>query len=153
MAKSKKYAVPTFLSGQVSQESYERWLHHKAKAHVKRDRKRGNKAAIGEVYRGAIHQAVILSNGRDVYTGEELDWSLLSKYDNDQSKEHGRRYKHQFALLPTVDHVGDGTGEADFQICSWRTNDAKHDLSMTEFLEVCQAVLEYHGYVISKPRQ
>jgi hypothetical protein len=150
MAKSKKYAVPTFLSGQVSQESYERWLRHKAQAHVKRDRKRGNKTAIGEVYRGAIHQAVIQSNGRDVYTREELDWSLLSKYDNDQSKEHGRRYKHKFALLPTVDHVGDGTGVADFKICGWRTNDAKHDLMLSEFLSVCKAVLRHHDYEVTK---
>ena len=26
------------------------------------------------------------------------------------------------------DHVGDGLGAADFKICAWRTNDAKHDL-------------------------
>lgn len=153
MSPSKKYVLPTFLAGKVSQEVYERWLRRKAQAHVRRDRQRGNNDAIGEKYRDAIHQAVIQSGGRDCYTGEDLDWTLLSQYDNDQSKEHGRRYKHQFALLPTVDHVGDGTGEADFQICSWRTNDAKHDLSMSEFLEVCRAVLEHHDYVVSKPRR
>lgn len=150
---SRKYSLPSFLSGQVSQEVYERWLRRKANVHVKRDRQRGNNAAIGQAYRDSIHQAVIQSGGRDTYTGEELDWSLLSQYDNDQSKGHGRRYKHQFALLPTVDHVGDGSGEADFQICGWRTNDAKHDLSMAEFLAVCQAVLEYHDYVVSKPKE
>ena len=145
----RKYSLPSFLSGQVPQEVYERWLRRKAQAHVKRDRQRGNNAAIGQAYRDSIHQAVIQSGGRDAYTGEELDWSLLSQYDNDQSKEHGRRYKHQFALLPTVDHVGDGTGEADFQICSWRTNDAKHDLKMPEFLDVCRAVLKHHGYDVT----
>jgi hypothetical protein len=150
---SRKYSLPPFLSGQVSQEVYERWLRRKAQAHVKRDKQRGNTVAIGETYRDAIHKAVIESNGLDAYTGEMLDWSLLSQYDNDQSKEHGQNYKYRFAMLPTVDHVGDGKGRADFRICGWRTNDAKLDLSMTEFLEVCQAVLEHHDYVVSKPGQ
>ena len=146
----KKYSLPSFLSVQVPQEVYERWLRHKAQAHVKRDRRRGNKTAIGEAYRVAIHAAVIESYGCDAYTGEKLDWSLLSQYDNDASQEQGRHYKHDFALLPTLDHVGNGTGAADFKICGWRTNDAKHDLEMPEFLAVCQAVLEHHGYVVAK---
>lgn len=150
MQTSKKYNLPLFLSEKISQEDYERWLRRKAQAHVRRDRHRGNNGAIGEKYRDAIHQAVIQSGGRDSYTGEDLDWSLLSQYDNDQSKEHRRRYKHQFALLPTVDHVGDGTEGADFRICSWRTNDAKHDLELPEFLLVCQAVLRHHGYEVTK---
>jgi hypothetical protein len=146
----KKYALPSFLSGQVSQEIYERWLRHKAQAHVKRDRRRGNQTAIGETYRVAIHAAVVESDGRDAYTGEKLDWSLISHYDNNASQEEGRHYKARFALLPTLDHVGDGTGAADFKICSWRTNDAKHDLEMPAFLAVCQVVLEHHGYVVTK---
>lgn len=151
MSPSKKYVLPSFLTGRISQEVYERWLRRKAQAHVRRDRRRGNDGAIGEKYRDAIHQAVIQSGGRDVYTGEDLDWSLLSQYDNDLSKVHGRLYKHQFALLPTLDHVGDGKGAADFRICSWRTNDAKHDLEMPEFIKLCQAVLRHQGYIVGKP--
>ncbi len=149
MPSSRKYALPSFLSGKVTQEGYERWLRRKAQAHVRRDRGRNNSSAIGERYRDAIHEAVIRGGGRDFYTGEELDWSLLSQYDNDQSKDQGRDCKHRFALLPTVDHVGDGTGSADFQICGWRTNDAKHDLTIPEFLKVCRAVLEHHGYTVT----
>jgi len=63
---------------------------------------------------------------------------------------YGRNYKKEFALLPTVDHVGDGTGPLDLKICSWRTNDAKNDLPLSEFISVCQAVLKHHGYVINK---
>ena len=144
----KKYALPAFLADVVSQETYERWLRRKAQAHVRRDRKRGNTTAIGEGYREAIHSAVIESVGRDAYTGEVLDWSLISQYDNDESKENGRHYKRGFALLPTVDHVGDGTGAANFKICGWRTNDAKNDLEVQEFLSVCESVLKHHGYVI-----
>ena len=145
----KKYQIPSFLSGQVTHEIYERWLRRKAQAHVKRDRRRGNETAIGETYRVAIHAAVVESGGLDAYTGEKLDWSLISQYDNDESQEHGRHYKRGFALLPTVDHVGDGMGQADFRICGWRTNDAKSDLEMPEFLAVCQAVLEHHGYIVA----
>ena len=144
----KKYTLPSFLLGIVNQEAYERWLRHKAQAHVRRDRKRGNTIAISESYRKAIHSAVIESAGLDAYTGEVLDWNLISQYDNDKSKENGRHYKRGFASLPTVDHVGDGMGAANFKICGWRTNDAKNDLELSEFLSVCVAVLKYHGYAI-----
>ncbi len=144
----KKYVLPSFLSGMVPQEIYERWLRRKAQAHVRRDRRRGNLEAIGEMYRDAIHSAVIESAGLDAYTGEELDWTLISQYDNDESRENGRHYKRGFALLPTVDHVGDGTGPANFKICGWRTNDAKSDLDLPEFLSVCESVLKHHGYAV-----
>ena len=45
--------------------------------------------------------------------------------------------------MPTVDHVGDGLGEAEFKICAWRTNDAKSDLSYPEFIELCCKVAEH----------
>lgn len=144
----KKYALPSFLSGVVSQDVYERWLRRKAQAHVRRDRRRGNATAVGESYREAIHLAVVESAGRDAYTGETLDWKLISQYDNDESKENGRHYKRGFAFLPTVDHVGDGMGAANFKICGWRTNDAKNDLELSEFLLVCESVLKHHGYAI-----
>lgn len=147
----KKYALPTFLVGEVDQAAYQRWLERKAQAHVRRDRKRGNVTAIGDTYRVAIHAAVVASNGQDAYTGEALDWSLLSRYDNVESAEGGRSYKHGFARLPTVDHVGDGLGSADFKICGWRVNDAKHDLDMPAFLGVCRTVLEHHGFIVTAP--
>jgi hypothetical protein len=146
-----KYQLPSFLKNQVTQEIYNRWLRRKAQDHLRRDRLRGNKSATGETYRDAIHSAVLESNGHDAYTGEELDWKMISKYDNIEAQENGRLYKHDFALLPTVDHVNDGIGAADFEICGWRTNDAKNDLEISEFLKLCQAVLEHHGYTVTKP--
>lgn len=147
MARQRKYELHAFLVGTVTQEQYERWLLHKARAHVKRDRKRGNPSATNAEYKMEIHRAVGESNDRDCYTGEKLDWSLISTYDNKQSKSGGRRYKATFALLPTVDHVSDGLGPADFKICSWRTNDAKHDLTLPEFIELCEKVIRYSGAV------
>jgi hypothetical protein len=46
-------------------------------------------------------------------------------------------HKARFATLPTVDHVGDGLGPADFEICGWRTNDGKCDLSRADFVDLC----------------
>ena len=137
----RKYQIPNFLVGTVDQVGYEKWLQRKAMAHVRRDRGRGNSSATNQEYKMAIHAAVIESEGMDAYTNEKLDWSLLSKYDNEQSKTHGREYKRLFALLPSVDHVNDGLGPADFKICAWRTNDAKNDLPMEEFVALCQRVI------------
>ena len=140
---ARKYQLTDKLKHGIAQNRYERWLQRKAAAHVKRDRKRGNSSATIEEYKVAIHRAVVTSEGRDYYTGEELDWSLVSTYDNDKSKADKRHYKAQFALLPTVDHVGDGLGPADFVICAWRTNDAKNDLCRDEFLALCRRVVEF----------
>lgn len=137
----KLFELPSFLNGLITREAYVRWLQRRAVAHVRRDRKRGNLIALVSEYQRAIHNAVCVSEGKDAYTGEQLDWHLVSTYDNDESKQGQRGYKARFALLPTVDHVGDGTGPADFKICAWRTNDAKGDLSLEEFLALCEKVL------------
>jgi|SRR5712671_3328707 len=140
---SKKYGLPPFLLGKVSQQSYLRWLGRKSRAHVRRDKGRDNTSANNVAYKEAIHRAVLESDGRDYYTGEPLDWSLISQYNNAESKDMRRQYKAKFALLPTIDHVGDGLGAADFKICSWRTNDAKHDLTHDDFVELCRRVVAH----------
>jgi hypothetical protein len=140
--KPRKYLVPDFISA-VTQDIYEKWLHGRAVAHVRRDKNRGNTTASNEAYKIAIHRAVVHSGGRDHYTGEPLDWSLLCQYSNLESEAQGRRYKAKFALLPSVDHVGDGLGEADFKICGWRTNDAKNDLTHDEFVALCRSVVAH----------
>jgi hypothetical protein len=137
----KLFDLPPFLNGIVTREAYVRWLQRKAIAHVKRDRKRGNISASVSEYNRAIHNAVCASGGRDVYTHEQLEWNLISTWDNDESMQGRRIYKAKFALLPTVDHIGDGTGPADFAICAWRTNDAKGDLTLAEFVALCERVL------------
>lgn len=140
----RKYELPDFLRSIVDQKAYDRWLQHKAEAHKKRDRSRGNTTATVAAYKVAIHHAVEHSSGRDAYTGEQLRWDLISKYDNEASKLGKRHYKAGFALLPSVDHVGDGLGEANFKICAWRTNDAKNDLTYADFVELCRLVVQHH---------
>ena len=95
----------------------------------------------------AIHEAVLASDGVDAYTGLPLDWHLISTYDNEKSREQRRTYKKGLGNLPTIDHVDDGLGAPDFKICSWRVNDAKHDLTMSEFVELCQQVLQHQGFI------
>jgi len=139
---SNKYRLPAFLEGIVLQDAYLKWLITKSD-HIRRDRKRGNTTATREEYKIEIHRAVIESNGHDDYTGEKLDWSLLGKYNNDESKTKRRAYKLSLALLPTLDHVGDGVGKPEFKICSFRTNDAKHDLTYADFVMLCRLVIQH----------
>jgi len=150
MKKSLKYQLPDFVSATpLTQAGYQRWLHGRAVAHVKRDKKRGNTTATNETYKVAIHDAVIRSGGVDHYTGEPLNWALVGQYSNVESKAKKRNYKATLALLPSVDHVGDDLGDADFRICSWRTNDAKHDLTHQEFVAPCRRVVEHFERSVS----
>lgn len=147
----RKRQLPAFLVGVVSEELYLRWLLRKARAHVVRDRARGMSAS-GAQYRDAIHAAVLASEGLDHYTGERLDWHLISTYANTESQERRHHYKAGFALLPTVDHVEASASAASFKICAWRTNDAKNDLTVEGFLALCARVLEHAGYRVEPPK-
>jgi hypothetical protein len=139
---ARRYQFPQRLDASVKQSKYDRWLHWRAVAHVKRDRRKGNRTATVQSYKEAIHSAVVGSDGRDPYSGEKLDWSLIGTYTNEGAKHGGREYKARFALLPSVDHVRDGLGPADFMICSWRANDAKSDLSYADFVALCRKVVQ-----------
>jgi hypothetical protein len=135
------FELPPFLGGKVESAVYLRWLQRKARAQVTRDRKRWNRQLSISEYKQSIHSAVLRSRGRDFYTNERLDWSLLSKYDNAKSHAGGSSYKSKFALLPTVDHVGANSRIPNFEICGWRTNDCKNDLSLAELRAFCRKVL------------
>ena len=137
-----KYELPPFLKDKgVTRQVYVRWLRRKAQAHARRDRRRWSQTIRISVYKEAIHQAVVRSKGRDFYTHEELDWSLISKYDNRDSQSKGVEYKKKFALLPTVDHADPESKKTDFQICGWRTNDCKNDLTLAELRSFCETLL------------
>jgi hypothetical protein len=140
----KRYVRPFFLPNAVSEAAYVRWLRRKCTAHVRRDRKRAAHVITGEAYRGKMHDAVVASNGRDHYTGELLDWHLIGTYCNESSKAGRSEYKATMALLPTIDHVLLENGEWDVVVCAWRTNDAKNDLSHSEFIDLCRMMISQH---------
>lgn len=77
-------------------------------------------------------------------TGEPLAWEQISKYRNEESRLRRRYYKRELAMLPTVDHVGDGLGAADFRICAWRTNDCKNDLTHDELVAFAKVFIAHH---------
>ena len=140
--------MPGFLDGVISPEAYAKWLSRKAAAHVKRDRAR-DRACTGAAYREAIHAAVVRSVGKDEYPGEALDRHRVSTYANEASKAGRHAYKATLALL-SVDHVSASSSQASFRICSWRTNDAKNDLGIKDFIALCESVLRHCGYRVEK---
>lgn len=148
----RKHPLPPFLANVVTPDAYERWLSRKAAAHVKRDRKRGY-ACSNAIYKQAIHAAVLRSEGVDAYTGEALDWSLISTYENEASREGRHAYKAGFALLPTVDHFSPGSSDASFRICAWRTNDAKNDLPVDAFIDLCKKLVTHAGFLVFDPNE
>jgi hypothetical protein len=115
------------------------WLHRKAVAHVRRDRKRGRANARNNEYKLAIHIAVGESNGEDAYTGEPLDWKLIRQWDNSDAREQKKR----FGLLPSLDHMPEEEMQPQFKICAWRTNDAKSDLPYKDFVALCERVVAF----------
>lgn len=138
-----KYSLPSFLEGtEVTRERYVRWLQRKALSLAQRDKRRWQKAVSVAGYKEAIHKVVESSEGKDFYTQEDLEWDLISKYDNNESQRRGVVYKHELALLPTVDHVDPGSEEPQFQICGWRTNACKNDLTVEELREFCKTLLQ-----------
>ncbi len=142
---SEAYEFPPFLEGRVTKQKYLNWLGKKAAAHVKRDRKRLTSPVILSLYKRMIHKAVCASGGKDWYTGENLEWEKIGTYNNDESKAGRSHYKARLALLPTADHVLGEDDAYDFVICGWRTNDAKNDLNLLEFLDVCRKVVAHRG--------
>jgi hypothetical protein len=114
----------------------------KAVAHVRPDKKRAVTCTVAK-YKAQIHAAVCLFGQADFYTGEPLDWSLVSTYDNKSSKSGRTKYKKTLALLPTIDHTVEEQGRPKFVICSWYVNDAKSDLTIDEFYRLCERVLKH----------
>ena len=143
MSDKSRYPAPQTLG--IEHPTYLRWLRRKAAAHLKRDRKRFPELNLtGEKYRTDIHKAVCDHGTHDFYTGEALDWSLVSTYNNEASKAGRSAYKATFAKMPTVDHRFGTDGTYDFVICALQTNGSKNDMSHTEFVALCQRVVAHH---------
>ena len=138
-----KYELPQFLERtKLERDEYARWLHRKARSHSRRDSERWKKKVLPSHYKLAIHEAVLSSEGRDFYTGEQLEWSLIGEYDNDKAEREGIKYRRDLALLPTVDHEDPGAQEPVFRICGMQTNDCKSNLTVAELKGFCERFLK-----------
>jgi len=139
-----RIGLPDCLQSLCEADIYLRWLHRKAQAHVRRDRKRyGHGSCSVAGYKRKIHKAVCAGGNLDYYTGLPLDWTLISKFNNDEAKSGKRDYLLCFGSLPTVDHTRDARGRLHFVICSWRVNDAKSHLCERDFITLCEQVLRH----------
>lgn len=134
------YEPPEFLEDEVKSQ-YVRWLNRKTNALVRRDRRRWKQDITWSGYKKAVHNAAVRSKGLDAYTGERLDWSLISQYKNSEARRLGSEYKRRMALLPTVDHADPESRQPDFRICGWRTNDWKSDLTVEGLVDMCERFL------------
>ena len=150
---SRKYSLPPFLSGIVSQV-LRTIVAPESSGSRTSNLLRGNVTAIGEVSREAIRSVWRAKDATLIPANLSTGSSSANTIMTDQ-RHRVRKYKRDFARAssPTVDHVSDGLGSANFKICGWRTNDTKNDLEMSEFLSVCRAVLEtsMDGSAVSLP--
>jgi len=136
-----KYVLPDCLHDQrVNGAAFVRWLHRKAQAHVRRDKKRRIASVSLAGFKEAIYQAVVEAGGCDYYTGKPLDWHRISQWNNTEAAAKRGEYKKEFWNLPTVDHDFSDKGSTVFRLCSWRVNDAKNDQTIDEFLELAKAI-------------
>lgn len=138
------FYLPTFLSKYlISEDAFLRWIDRQAARHLRHSKKRGLKGSKS-AFRQAILDAVNACGGRDFYTGKALDWRKISTWNNEDAKKQGKAYKRLFHDLPTVDHADSfDPSRPSFRICAWKTNDAKGDLSLEEFLELCRRIMAH----------
>jgi hypothetical protein len=138
-----KYPLPVFLKGEVSYKTYRKWIDRKAASLRRRDKKTGARLPSKAQYKEKIHETILLSDGKDAYTGERLDWSLIGKYENEKSKQGGRDYWMKMRLLPTIDHITCSPGDLKFEVCGLQTNDSKSWLDHKEFVIFCKSVIQH----------
>ena len=133
-----KLIPPEEVLAQITQEQYQRWVRAKAQGHARRDRRRDRPATAAQ-YVGRIHDAVLASAGRCAYTDDPLLWKLVGTYNNEASRSGRGIYKSTFDRMPTVDHYEDGT----FRLTSWLVNDAKGQMTESDFLALCRKVCNH----------
>lgn len=132
-------------------DDFEKWINRKANSLCRRDKKRtkGIFNLTPMQYVEGICNAIKESPVFDFYTGDKLDWTQIGKYTNEEAQELGPDIKKKYAMMPTVDHA-DAKPEPNFRICTWRTNDAKNDLTLDEFRKLCLKVLRHSGEDIQR---
>ncbi len=131
----KEYNPPKNLIEKYGQDFvkiYKKWLDNKAAALHKRDRNDNlidPKIIKKSHYKLAINKAIHETNGRCFYSNLELDWDKISTYKNEKIPN-----------LPTIDHVDRKKFPLKLVLCSWKINDMKSDMSVEEFLYMCEII-------------
>jgi hypothetical protein len=145
-AVARKWRIPDCLKPTVSDEdAFRKWLNRKAASVRRRDRKRNVPILSLSTMKQAIISAIERSGGSDFYTGEALDWHLISKWVGREDGITATEYRRRFWMLPSVDHDFTDPANPAFHVCSWRMNDSKNDQSVEEFLELAAKVQRHRG--------
>jgi hypothetical protein len=140
------YALPPFLLGVISQKDYCDWLQRKGHNLRQGDTKLKRPYAKENtvmVYKQKIHQAVLDGGEFDPYTGEKINWGLISKEKNLKKGDYIDNYLNRYAMYPAVDHII--PGEFEFEICSWISNESKSSMTPDEFVDFCRKVVSFRG--------
>ena len=116
MRKPRKYQLPEFLSATpLAQADYQRWLHGRAVAHVRRDKKRGNTTATNETYKINSRGGYSVGRARLLHRGTvELVtcWSVFQRGIQGWSKATERRNGAEIAdALAKVGRPGKARAE------------------------------------------
>lgn len=136
---------------ELDSDKFAKWVNRKANSLCKRDKERTKEkyAFTTWDYVEKICEAIKESPVFDFYTNDKLDWTKIGEYTNEEAQCLGPNIKVKYAKMPTVDHI-DAKPEPNFHICTWCTNDAKNDLSLEDFITLCEKVLENNGYEVKK---
>jgi hypothetical protein len=155
-----KYPLPPILNGICDAKAYHKWLECKADALQKRDKQLNRPCAwkfSQAQYKEKIHNALLVSDGTDPYTGDRLRLDLMGKWDENANRPAAlarppkRRRKastsygavmKEFFLLPVADHIDPDSDELEFEICSWIVNEGKSQQTPEEYVTLCKKVAD-----------
>jgi hypothetical protein len=142
------YYPPPYMKDQITDSWYRRWIARKGKYIIAQDRERKRpcvKGATAQRYKQLIHTEVLERGHYDPFTGESLRWDLVCQWDDTKAKTQDKAFFETFALLPSVDHIDPYAQEIAFEICSWRINRCKNNLTAQEFVALCRKIVVYRN--------
>jgi hypothetical protein len=136
-----KYFPPAYMTGRVTPDLYRLWIRDRSNVLFHEDKRLKRPYALNGsrvLYKMALHQAA--ARGQyDPFTGELIQWELIRQWKDIK----GLLKEKAFWLMPTADHTDPASASLELEICSWRINTCKNDLSAAEFIELCNKVVDY----------
>jgi hypothetical protein len=150
-----KFYLPPALEGVITEPAYRLWLRKKSLSVCTRDKKEKRPCAQNATraaYAKKIHEAVCRNPRNDPFTGEELRWDLVRKYDPKQVSQDPD-YFRKFSLLPSIDHTNPDATDLEFELCGMQMNRCKAEQTPSEFLALCRKIVAYRGKVASHRRK
>jgi hypothetical protein len=137
------YSLPPFLEGVISVTDYRHWLENRGTVLRQTDIKLKRpyaKLNSTMAYKQKIHQAVLDGGQFDPYTGEKINWGLISR---EKTLNNVNFIDSGYAMHPAVDHIN--PEEFGFEICTWISNESKTCMTSDQFVDFCRKVTRFRG--------